>query len=76
MEKEFGCEHKSLKDCLKDEAGSMHSIGYFERKLGANDVRTAVIEISEDTEMVLFSVIRSVCSRLGIDPKAFGLDLG
>jgi hypothetical protein len=71
---EFGCEYKKADAVYEDEQGNKHSVYYFERRVGEH-VRTAAAEYPDD-EHLTFSVIRSICARLQIDPGAFGLELG
>jgi hypothetical protein len=60
---------------MKDNHGESHSIHYL--KKGTNGVaRNCVIQICESDVRVTFSVIRSICARLHIDPAVFGLTLG
>ena len=70
-----GCEYKSRALPVQAEDGvDLGPINYFERDVNG-EIRTAVVDIAED-EFVAFSVVRSICAKLGVDPKIFGLDLG
>lgn len=76
LEAEFHCQYKTLERCLRDPHGNTHSVHYFEREASPEDVRHAVVEINREDIIVVYSVIRSICSKLGIDHSVFGLTLG
>lgn len=59
---------------VSDHKGNDLAVFYFERKVG-EETRIAAAHYPDD-EVLTFSVIRSVCARLGIDPREFGLELG
>ena len=57
-----------------DDGVDVGPIHYFQRNVNG-EIRTAVVDIGEE-EFVVFSVVRSICAKLGVDPKLFGLELG
>ena len=73
----FACEHKQLENRLFDSEGTSEPISYFERT-HEGKTYTATCQNFDDDEIITFSIIRSVCARLGIDPRelGIGLDLG
>jgi hypothetical protein len=75
FEKEFGCKYLKAPGTLVGPDGKEHAVYYFERTLKDKTLRASAPDLS-DKEYVLWSVLRSLCARLDIDPAAFGLDLG
>jgi hypothetical protein len=75
FEKEFDCVHLKAEGTLKDSQGNEHVVYYFERVVGGKTLQANTPDLKDD-ERVLWSVVRSLCARLDIDPAAFGLDLG
>ena len=73
----FGCKYKELADVLIDDQGKSHTVHYFERG-GDGNLRTAVCQGFADNEVLTFSAMRSIATRLGIRPQELGvgLDLG
>jgi hypothetical protein len=71
---EFGCEWKSTtyEDVV---TGGRETVYYFERVVDGR-VLTYTIHFHTEKERPLWPVIRSICSRLKIDPSAFGFTLG
>jgi len=76
LESEWNCEYKTLPEKLTDEKGNEHAVRYLERDLGGRVARY-VVECDED-EILVPSLIRSICARLEIDPRELniGFDLG
>ena len=75
LEKEFGCTFKKADGKLIAPDGSEHDVYYFERTVKEKTLRAAAPDLT-DKDFVLWSVLRSLCARLEIDPTAFGLNLG
>ena len=75
LEKEFGCKLLKVKGKIRDLQGVEHDVYYFERKHQGKTYREVAPDLP-DEEFVLYSVIRSLCARLRIEPSKFGLDLG
>jgi hypothetical protein len=70
----FQCELRQLEGGLKDPAGQIHSVCYFERTVDGERLQCVVDAEPEDR--LLPSVVRNLCRRLRIDPATFGLTLG
>jgi hypothetical protein len=75
LQKEFNCKLIKSPHTVKDLEGNEHEIFYFERECSDRVYRAVAPDISDDT-YVLYSVTRSLCRRLRIDPANFGLTLG
>lgn len=75
LEKEFDCKYRKAEGKLVAPDGTEHEVYYFERKLKDKTLRASAPELS-DKDYVLWSVLRSLCARLEVNPAAFGLDLG
>ncbi len=75
FEKEFGCKYCKADGTLKGPDGKEHEVYYFERAIKGQVLRANAPDLN-DKDYVLWSVLRSLCSRLQIDPATFGLDLG
>ncbi|MHB8485493.1 MAG: hypothetical protein ACYDCM_07165 [Candidatus Acidiferrales bacterium] len=75
LQKEFGCKYAKAEGTLTDPQGNKHDVYYFERVVGDKTLRANAPDLKDD-ERVLWSVIRSLCARLKIDPAPFGLTLG
>lgn len=73
--REFDVTTVRLRGTLIDPQGAVHDVYYFERRVGDRVLRAPVPDLPDDT-IVLFSVMRSVCARLEISARAFGLELG
>jgi hypothetical protein len=71
---EFECKYIQLPGAITIDDGDPKPIFYFEREAGG-EVRRYAVAIPDD-ERLAPSVIRSICRRLAVDPKAFGLVLG
>lgn len=76
LQREFACRYLRLDGRLIDPDGKERPVYYFERDLGDGNTARATAPDLADDDRVLFSVIRSLCARLKIDPDAFGLNLG
>jgi hypothetical protein len=72
---EFGCTLTQTKGNLTKEGGSSLPIVYFERQTDQGTLR-AVVHVPQHDALIQFSVMRSICAQLRIDPAAFGLELG
>jgi hypothetical protein len=76
LAKEFGCTFKELSAAtLTMNGGLPGPITYFEREVEGEKLRYSMITYADDERIAPF-VIRPLCRRLKIDPKAFGLTLG
>lgn len=75
LEKEFGCKYTKAEGRLVGPEGKEHEVYYFERILKDKTLRAHAPDLT-DKDYVLWSVLRSLCSRLEVDAKAFGLDIG
>jgi hypothetical protein len=75
LQKEFGCKLLKVEEKIKDLQGVEHDVYYFERKHKGKTYRAVAPDLPDDT-FVLYSVVRSLCARLRIDPANFGLTLG
>jgi hypothetical protein len=71
---EFGCTYKELPGQLSVNGCDPETVCYLERKVEDEMRRYAVV--LKDDERVAPSVIRSICARLELDPRKFGLTLG
>ena len=74
VEEKFDCEYKSLPIDVGEESPEIFH--YLERKVNGEMIQCVIF--LKDDEVMLPSVIRSTCARLGIDPRdlGIGLDLG
>lgn len=75
LEKEFGCKYLKAEGTLVGPDKREHAVYYFERILKDKTLRASAPDLN-DKDYILWTVIRSLCARLEIDPAAFGLDLG
>jgi hypothetical protein len=75
LQSEFDCKFVKLEGELIDPQGRKRPVYYFERFVNGKPVRVAAPDLTDDT-CILFSVMRSVCTRLDIPASAFGLNLG
>ncbi len=75
LAKEFGCTYIKLDVKLKDPEGKEREVYYFERTVEGQVLRVVAPDLV-DGARVLYSVVRSICGKLQIDPAAFGLVLG
>ncbi len=73
--KEFNCKHIKLTANVRDPKGTEQEIYYFERTVNKVVIRAVGPDL-KDEERVAYSVIRSLCVKLKIDPAEFGLVLG
>ena len=73
--KEFGCTFETVEDPMMDGKGECHSIHFLQRFVGGEKL-TYAIYIEDFGDRLSFSLLRSICARLEIDAKAFGLELG
>lgn len=71
---QYGGSYKQLPGSLCINDGEPGPIFYLERESGGA-VRRYSVAI-QDSEQLSPSVLRSLCKRLDIDPKDFGLTLG
>jgi len=71
---EFGAAYKQLPDSLCINDGEPEPVHYLERSSNGQ-VRRYAVAIRDD-EKLAPSVLRSLCKRLDLDPKDFGLHLG
>lgn len=69
---EYRCVFKN-KGIIKN--GEPYTIQYIERT-NNNITLQCSIEHYEDDDMVILADVRSICRRLNIDPKEFGMSLG
>lgn len=67
--KEFGCKYETL-----EIPGVAQPIRYLERAVGDRKIQRVVT--LKENELLLYSVVRSICTHLDIDPALFGLHLG
>jgi hypothetical protein len=75
LQKDFACKFLKAAGNLTHPQGYEHQIYYFERVVDDKTLRAVAPDLKDD-EYVFYSVARSLCARLKIDPAAFGLDLG
>ena len=75
LQKEFSCKFLKADGKLTDPEGREHEVRYFERVVEGKTLQVSAPDLADD-DRVLYSVIRSLCSRLHIDPTVFGLTLG
>ena len=75
LEKEFACKYVKVDGKLVGPDGKAHDVYYFERAVKGKILRVNAPDLS-DKEYILWSVLRSLCTRLDVDLKAFGLDIG
>ena len=75
LAKEFDCKYLQLEAQLVDPQGHQRHVFYFERTVDGETIRVVAPDLPDD-EIVIYSVTRSICNRLKVDPAAFGLDLG
>jgi hypothetical protein len=75
MVKEFNCKYIKLAAKVRDPNGAEREIHYFERKVDKVVIRAVGPDL-KDEERVAYSVVRSLCVKLKIDPAEFGLVLG
>ena len=75
LENKFGCKYCKAEGTLKGPDGKEHEVYYFERVVKGQTLRANAPDLT-DKDHVLWSVLRSICSRLQIDPAVFGLTLG
>lgn len=75
LQKEFDCKLLKLDGQIIDLKSVAHDVYYFEREVDGKKYRAVAPDLPDD-EWVLYSVTRSLCARLRIDPANFGLDLG
>ena len=75
LQQEFNCKLLKVEGKIRDLAGIEHDVYYFEREHEGKTYRAVAPALSDDT-YVLYSVTRSLCRRLRINPAAFGLVLG
>jgi hypothetical protein len=75
LQAEFDCKLLKLYGKLIDPGGQERSVYYFARTVNGQEIRVAAPDLTDDTT-ILFSVMRSICTRLNIPASAFGLDLG
>jgi len=73
--KEFNCKLTKSPHKIADLEGKELEVYYFERLHEGKTYRAVAPDLSDDT-YVLYSVVRSLCKRLRIDPANFGLTLG
>lgn len=71
---EFGCTFNRSGPDLKREGGESLPIVYIERVV--EGIRLHAVIHVRNGDFVQFSVMRSVCAQLKVDPAAFGLNLG
>ncbi len=71
--KEFDCQVKQTPEV--NIKGKSSPVPYFERIVDGQKL-SCTFSVSDENDWVAYSVIRSTCSRLKIDPATFGLDLG
>jgi hypothetical protein len=70
---DYNCEFKTV--VVKDEQnGDDFTSTYFERIVDGKTYTCAVF-FENETERPLWSVVRSICNRLKIDPAVFGIQL-
>ena len=69
LEKGFNCQFRV------DNDGTPFPIQFFERMVDGRKIKCAV-NFENEQEVLRPSVLRSICARLKIDPKHFGLHLG
>jgi len=74
LEAEFNCKYRELPVRLAINGGVPEPIRYFEREVEGEKLRYSVWY--PDDERIGPFVIRPICRKLKIDPKAFGLTLG
>ena len=74
VEENSDCEYKSLPINVGE--SSPEIFHYLEREVNGEMIQCVVF--LKDDEVMFWSVIRSTCARLGIDPRDLdiGLDLG
>jgi hypothetical protein len=75
LQAEFNCKLLKVEGKIKDLQGGEHDVYYFERSHEGKVYRAAAPDLADETP-VLYSVIRSLCTRLHIEPAKFGLNLG
>ena len=56
--------------------GDSYPLNYIERIVDEQSLTYVFVLDDEDEAKVTWYLIRSICARLKIDPKEFGLDLG
>lgn len=69
---EYDCAISELEEQVN---GDDHTIFYVERSINGT-TKKCVIDKLDDSERITYSVIRTICTRLDIDPSDFGLPLG
>lgn len=71
LAEDFDCEYKSEDVLVNDRT---FTIKYFERNSNGTK-ETCSIQLRDDTSPLPPSVVRSVCTKLNINPSSFGLHL-
>lgn len=69
LEKDYKCKYKI------DDDKTPFPIQYFEKGSGKKKI-TCAVSFNNDAEILTPSVLRSICKRLKINPKHFGLLIG
>jgi len=75
LQNEFECKLLKVEGKIRDLQGVEHDVYFFERTLHNKTYRAVAPDLKDD-DRVLYSVTRSLCNRLRIDPANFGLVLG
>jgi len=71
---DFQCTYRELPGKLSVNDSAPQTICYLQREVNG-EVRRYAVALTDD-ERVAPSVIRSICTHLGIDTEEFGLSLG
>jgi len=72
LKKKYKCEYKTFSIKLN---GKTVKIEYFERSYYKKKIK-CVVSIENKNDIIPPTLLRSICNRLKIDPKDFGLHLG
>jgi hypothetical protein len=72
---EYKCSFETDTFPMTDGDGDTHSIHYLKREVDGETIK-CVIEIEDFDQRLSFTLLRSVCARLKINVKDFGLTLG
>lgn len=72
--KDYGCQWKTT-EALNGETNEKIVVTYLELQINGQTLEYP-ISIENENEFLMWSVIRSICRRLQIDPSSFGLTLG